>query len=152
MTVKDGFITSGGTDEIRDLLKEKGLRFSRPRAVILSFLREQNIHITAEQLYSTLRARGEKLSLSTTYLNLMTLKKAGLIRELKGLGDETLYDSNVIDPHYHIVCDRSGKVVDIPELKIDGVPLTQYLKEKAEELTGWQVELPEIHLRGISPN
>ena len=150
--IKDRIVINDNSDEIRELLKRHGLRYSRPRDIILSFLQEQNMHITAEQLYTTLRARGEKFSLSTTYLNLMTLKKAGLIRELRGLADETLYDSNVVDPHYHMVCDRSGKIVDIPEMKIDGVPLTQYLKEKAEELTGWQVELPEIHLRGVSPN
>ena len=137
--------------EIRTILKEHGLRYSRPRAVILSFLRERNMHINAEQLYLKLRERGENLSLSTTYLNLMTLKKAGLVRELKGIKDETLYDSNIEESHYHMVCDRSGKVIDVPDLMIEGKPLAQFLKEKVEEETGWQVELPEIHLRGLSP-
>jgi len=137
--------------EIRDILKKHGLRYSYPRAVILSFLRERKMHINAEQLYLKLHERGENLSLSTTYLNLMALKNAGLVRELKGIKDETLYDSNVDEPHFHMVCDRSGKVIDVPDLMIEGKSLRQFLKEKVEEETGWQVELPEINLRGISP-
>ncbi len=137
--------------EIRKVLKEHGLRYSYPRAVILSFLQERKMHINAEQLYLKLHERGENLSLSTTYLNLMALKNAGLVRELKGIKDETLYDSNVEESHYHMICDRSGKVIDVPDLMVNGKPLRQFLKEKVEEETGWQVELPEIHLRGISP-
>jgi len=137
--------------EMRALLKQHGLRYSYPRAAILSFLRERKMHISAEQLYLKLHERGENLSLSTTYLNLMALKNAGLVRELKAIKDETLYDSNVEESHFHMICDRSGKVIDVPDLMIDGVPLRQFLKEKVEEQTGWQVELPEINLRGISP-
>ena len=137
--------------EIRDLLKDHGLRYSHPRAVILGYMLERDMHISAEGLYSELKNRGEKLSLSTIYLNLNVLQEAGLVRTLRGLGNESVFDSNTRDPHYHLICKRSGKVIDIPAIDIDGVPLGQFLKEKIEEATGWQVEEPEFNLQGIAP-
>ena len=137
---------------MRDLLKAHGLRYSQARDSILSYLHTKNMHITAEGLYHALKAHGEDLSLSTIYLNLGVLSEAGLVRELKGIGEETLFDSNVSEPHYHLVCKRTGKVIDIPALDIEGVPLERYLKEKIEAVTGWQIEEPEISLHGMSPD
>jgi Fe2+ or Zn2+ uptake regulation protein len=135
---------------IRNLLKDSGLRYSRPRASILTFFREADYHISAEDLYLTLKRRGENLSLSTVYLNLATLTEAGLIRQFNGVAGEALYDSNVA-PHYHLICKETGEVMDVPLPMIDGVPLTRYLKERFEKLTGWEIEEPTLELRGVSP-
>ncbi len=137
---------------IRDLLKQHGLRYSKPREAILSYVLERNMHISAEALHRVLRKRGFELSLSTIYLNLGVLKDVGLLRELRAVGEETIYDSNVSEPHYHIVCRRSGKVIDVPPIDIDGVPLSHFLQQKVAEATGWQVEEAEISLRGLAPD
>jgi hypothetical protein len=50
----------------------------RPRELILDFFGEGGRHISAEGLYLALCERGEKISLSTVYLNLGVLKSAGL--------------------------------------------------------------------------
>lgn len=136
--------------DIRELLKEHDLRYSRPREAILAYLHEGHSHLSAESLYLALKQRGEDLSLSTVYLNLGVLTEAGLIREFRGASGESLYDRNVT-PHYHLICDVTGEVRDVPVLKIDGMPLGRFLKEKIEEATGWTVAEPQLHLRGISP-
>lgn len=110
------------------------------------------MHISAEALHRALHDQGVDLSLSTIYLNLGVLKEVGLLRELRAMGEETLYDSNANEPHYHIVCRRSGKVIDVPPIDIEGVPLSQFLQQKVAEATGWQVEEPEINLKGLSPD
>ena len=138
--------------DIRTLLKDYGLRYSTPRAAILRCLRERDMHVSAETLHQILSDRGEDLSLSTLYLNLGVLREAGLVRELRGVRGEAIYDSNTHDPHYHLICKRSGQVVDVPAINIDGIPLGQFLKNKIEAATGWVVEEPEISLRGESPD
>lgn len=135
---------------VRDLLRDHGLRYSRPREAILEFFRQGDRHVSAEGLHLALKGRGEDLSLSTVYLNLNVLREAGLIREFVGTQGESLYDSNV-DPHYHLICRETGEVLDVPTLEVDGVPLGRYLKERVEALTGWQVEEPSFDLRGRSP-
>ena len=137
--------------EMRDVLKDHGLRYSKPREVILSYLLERDRHVSAESLYVDLKGRGEELSLSTVYLNLSTLAEAGLVREYKTPAGQSFYDSNVT-PHYHVVCNRTGEVLDVPAPEIDGVPLSLYLKEYVEKLTGWEVDEPRLSLTGVSPD
>ncbi len=82
-------------EQLREVLQTHGLRYSRPREVILTFFGERDRHVSAEELHLELRTRGENLSLSTVYLNLGVLKQAGLVREVSGVGGEAFYDSNV---------------------------------------------------------
>ncbi|MFA5551267.1 MAG: Fur family transcriptional regulator [Trueperaceae bacterium] len=136
--------------EIREVLKDHGLRYSRPREIILGYLLERDRHVSAESLYVDLKGRGKELSLSTVYLNLSTLAEAGLVREYKTAAGQSFYDSNVT-PHYHVVCHETGEVLDVPAPEINGVPLGRFLKAYVEELTGWQVDEPRFSLTGVSP-
>lgn len=138
-------------DEVREMLREHGLRYSRPRAAILGFFAEQDRHVSAEDLYVELKRRGANLSLSTVYLNLNVLSEAGVVREFQGSQGQKLYDSNVT-PHYHLICRETGEVRDVPAPTVDGVPLGRFLKRAIEEATGWEVEEPQLQLRGRSPN
>lgn len=138
------------TDRVRQVLREHGLRYSRPREVILGYLTEEDRHVSAEGLHQALRERGEDLSLSTVYLNLGVLARAGLLREFTGAVGETLYDSNVT-PHYHLICSDTGTVVDIPAPDVGGMPLGAFLRAYIERTTGWEVEEPRLTLRGRAP-
>lgn len=139
-----------GPRDPREVLKEHGLRFSRPRELILSYLLNGKKHVSAEGLYLTLKQRGVKLSLSTVYLNLGVLAEAGLVREFKGSAGQSFYDSNV-SPHYHVVCRETGRILDVPAPTVDGKPLGRYLKEAIEAATGWKVDEPRLSLTGLSP-
>lgn len=138
-------------DAVRDVLRDHGLRYSRPRGAIVDYFAEADRHVSAEDLYLALKDRGENLSLSTVYLNLNVLSGAGVLREFQGAEGQKLYDSNV-DPHYHLICKETGAVLDVPAPTIGGVPLGRFLKEKIEEATGWEVDEPQVHLRGRSPS
>ena len=148
MTKREPTPNAGG--EARDLLRTYGLRYSRPRAVIVDFFAEEDRHVSAEDLYLELQQRGQQLSLSTVYLNLNVLAEAGVVREFKGAEGQRLYDSNV-SPHYHVICKDSGEVIDVPAPTVDGVPLGQFLKRTIEAATGWEIDEPQIHLRGRAP-
>jgi len=136
--------------DLREVLKQYGLRYSRPREVILGFLLEKDRHVSAESLYVDLKGRGEDLSLSTVYLNLSALADAGLVREFKGASGQSMYDSNVT-PHYHVVCKETGEILDVPAPIIDGKPLGRFLKDQIEAATGWSVDEPRFSLSGVSP-
>ena len=145
-----GRVSNSGSGDVRAVLREHGLRFSRPREAILGFLREEDRHVSAESLYLSLKQRGEDLSLSTVYLNLSALSEAGLVCEFRGANGEALYDSNVSD-HYHVVCKETGEILDVPAPMVDGKPLGRFLKDAVEAATGWRVDEPHFSLSGISP-
>lgn len=139
---------SGHERDLRNLLKQHGLRYSKPRQAILTFFQERDTHISAEALHLTLKQRGENLSLSTVYLNLNVLTEAGLVREFNGVNGESLYDSNV-DPHYHIICKACGEIIDLPAVAVDGMTPSQHLKHQAERNSGWTIDEPILNLKGI---
>ena len=136
--------------DVRTVLRDHGLRYSKPREAILGFFGQRDRHVSAEDLYLSLKDRGEGLSLSTVYLNLNVLSDAGVLREFQGAEGQKLYDSNV-SPHYHLICKDTGQVLDVPAPTIGGIPLGRFLKEKIEEATGWTVDEPQVQLRGRSP-
>ena len=138
------------TDKLREVLQTHGLRYSRPRAIILELFGERDMHVSAEHLYLELKQRGENLSLSTVYLNLGVLKNAGLVREFSGLAGEALYDTNV-GPHHHLICTTCGAIVDLPELSIEGERLPSYVQRYAEAASGWRVREPSLALQGLCP-
>lgn len=139
-----------GPAEVREVLRARGLRYSRPRRVILGYLSEQDRHVSAEALYLALKQRGEELSLSTVYLNLGVLAEAGLVREFSGTTGEALYDSNPSE-HYHVICAETGEVRDVTPPLIDGQSLGSFLRSYVERQTGWQIDEPHVTLRGRSP-
>jgi Fe2+ or Zn2+ uptake regulation protein len=132
----------------RHLLLEKGLRYSKPREVILGYFKERDKHESAESLYLSLKERGHNLSLSTVYLNLSVLTEAGLLREFKGATGESVFDSNV-SPHHHLICKQCGAVMDLPNMTIAGEPPKQYLKNHARKVSGWDVDEPNLDLFGV---
>lgn len=143
-------MVEAGGREPRSVLREHGLRFSRPRELILGYLLEEDKHVSAEGLYLALKQRGENLSLSTVYLNLNVLAEAGLVREFKGSSGQAFFDSNMT-PHYHVVCRETGEILDVPAPTVDGKPLGRFLKESIEAATGWKVDEPRLSLTGLSP-
>jgi Fur family transcriptional regulator, peroxide stress response regulator len=145
-----GAVAEAVAREPRTVLKEHGLRFSRPRELILGYLLEEDKHVSAEGLYLALKQRGENLSLSTVYLNLNVLAEAGLVREFKGTSGQAVFDSNMT-PHYHVVCRETGEILDVPAPTVDGKPLGRFLKETIEAATGWRVDEPRLSLTGLSP-
>src|SRR5690606_31041830 len=137
-------------EEVRQILKDRGLRYSRPREAILAYLTEEDRHVSAESLYLDLKAIGEDLSLSTVYLNLSALAEAGLVCEFKGANGESLYDS-IVTPHYRVVCKQTGAVLDVPAPMVHGKPFGLDLKEEIERATGWVVDEPQLSFSGTSP-
>ncbi len=141
-------IKKGG--KLRETLQTHGLRYSRPREVILRYFSERDVHVSAEEVHHALKDRGENLSLSTVYLNLGVLKNAGLVREFGGVGGEALYDSNV-GPHHHLICTCCNRVLDLPDVAVAGTTLSALLKAQATSVSDWQVEEPSIGLQGVCP-
>ena len=93
--------------------KEKSLRMTRQRKVILEELRKLNTHPSADEIYEVVRHRLPRISLGTVYRNLEVLSELGEIQklELSGLLKRFDWDTK---KHYHIRCMRCSRVDDAP--------------------------------------
>ena len=69
-------------------------------------------HPTAETIYENLRKEYPKISLGTVYRNLSLLTDLGEIQTIStGVGPDR-FDGNA-DPHYHFICKKCGRVLDL---------------------------------------
>ena len=128
-----------GLNSLYHQLKEKGIRLTPQRMAILEFLRETKRHPRADEIHEHIKKRFPGVSLATVYNNLNVLKDKGLVLELS-YGDLASRFDGMTANHYHITCEKCGKVVDFfyP-------PITEIEKEASESanfsIRGHRVEL-----------
>lgn len=90
----------------------KFYRMTRQRKIILTVLKNTQIHPTADWIYEKVKKKIPNISLGTVYRNLRILKETGKIRELNYGSSYSRFDGNCSN-HYHFVCRDCGAVSDV---------------------------------------
>ena len=89
-----------------------GLKHSRQREMIKSFLMTRKDHPTADIVYMNVRQQKPNISLGTVYRNLTLLADIGEIQRLR-VGDGVDHFDADTSLHYHFVCTKCGCVEDL---------------------------------------
>lgn len=132
-------------DSIEGSLKERGVRLTRQRQILLDLIDKTGEHLDAERLYQMAKERDPKLNRVTVYRTLKMLKAGGLVDELDLMhfaGDQHYYETRLKQEHAHVVCLRCGKVEEF-----FGEPL-QRLRKQIESHFGFQVLLARTEVGG----
>jgi Fur family peroxide stress response transcriptional regulator len=117
-------------------------RRSKQREAIFEYLRSNDAHPTAHDIYEAVRREFPALSLGTVYRNLNILEEQGKVRKLTYGSTFDRYDADVQE-HYHFICRSCGRVYD---LHLD----PQYeLNRKAEEISDHAVEDHTVDFYGL---
>ena len=122
--------------------KQKVLKSSRQRDLILKILRSTHSHPTADWIYDQARIEMSNISKGTVYRNLKILKDEGKIRELSISRGVFRYDGDVRN-HYHIQCLGCGRVDNLPH------SFPQICCEEIGKATGYQVHSHKLEITGI---
>ena len=94
-------------------LREKGLRLTPQRELVLAAVRELG-HATPEEVAEKVRLTHTGINLSTVYRNLETLENVGLVLHTHlGHGGATYHAAEELT-HLHLVCGVCGSVGDAP--------------------------------------
>ena len=94
-------------------LRERGVRLTRQRRLLLELIDRSGLHLDAESLYQLARAQDPKLNRVTVYRTLKMLKEGGLVDELDLAhveGEKHYYETRLKQEHAHIICLRCGRV------------------------------------------
>lgn len=98
-----------------DTLRELGYRLTPQRMMILDAIEASEGHISAEEIYSDVRAKYPYANISTVYRTLELLKNLGLVTQTD-LGEGIVrYHSQEKGHHHHLICKSCGRVEDLPE-------------------------------------
>ena len=118
-------MTVNAVERGTEWLSGAGLRPTRQRLSLAGLLvgDGQDRHVTAESLYASVQASGEKVSLATVYNTLRAFCEAGLLREIMVDGAKSYFDTNMTD-HPHFFWEDSQELMDAPneELQISRLP------------------------------
>lgn len=130
---------------IKGSLKEKGIRLTRQRKILLELIDQSGRHLDAESLYQLARKKDSKLNRVTVYRTLKMLKQSGLVDELDLMhlgGDQHYYETRLKQEHAHVICLRCGRVEEF-----FGEPL-QRLRRQIESHFGFNILIARTEVGG----
>lgn len=127
-------------DGVVAMARERGLKMTPQRRMIVDYLQSAVHHPTADEVFTAVNAKYPMTSRATVYNTLNWLKNAGMVREVFH-GGETRFDPNTSE-HHHFVCRSCGRIEDVEcnllgQLQMCAMPGRQ------------QVDDYEITLRGL---
>lgn len=93
----------------------KNMRTSKQRQLILEVFNKNNAHLSAEEVYQSVRTARPNISLGTVYRNLEVLVNLGLINRATFADGKSRYEIALGEHHHHLVCIKCGHIEDMPE-------------------------------------
>lgn len=135
---------------LKKRLKEKGLKVTRQRLLVLSVLEQNNgSHMTAEDIYELVSEDYPEIGLATVYRTLQLLWDMQLVDRISfddgcvryELGH--LFEGEAKHNHHHLVCRSCGKVTPFDADLLDD------LEDHIEKATGFHVLDHELKFYGI---
>jgi Fur family transcriptional regulator, peroxide stress response regulator len=129
--------------------RKSGLSVTRQRLAIFEALAASREHPSAEDIHRTVRKRLPHLSLATVYKNLESLRDIGAVSDVNALHEHGRYEAALPGtgagkPHHHLVCTSCRKVVDLHDVALDGLRVSDTL--------GFQVRALKVQVEGICPD
>ncbi len=127
---------------LRNKINAGNYKTSKQRLITLDELKKVTSHPSADEVYRMVRKKIRNISLGTIYRNLRILGDLGLIQVLNYGNRFCRYDGNP-DNHYHISCERCGRVDDIP------IGIWKRLDSEVALATSYEVKTHRIEFFGL---
>lgn len=107
-------------------LKDRGMRVTPQRAIILEAIESLPSHMTAETIFDVVKSVNAYVSLATVYRTLDLLKELGLVTE-SHMGTGTAhYALRAHSTHHHAICRTCDQSLELPQDYL--TPLTSQLE------------------------
>ncbi|MBA3264599.1 MAG: transcriptional repressor [Thermoleophilaceae bacterium] len=98
--------------DLRQLLRDRGMRVTSQRLLIDRALRDHGGHLTAEGVHELVEPVLPGVTQQTVYSTLALLSDLGVARRVSAPGPSTRFEART-DDHHHMVCDRCGAIEDL---------------------------------------
>jgi len=139
----DPTAVSKAEDLFRDYLRERGLKYTAERQLLLKAVLASQEHFEPDDVLVTLRQQGIRVGKATIYRTLPLLVDCGILRR-SFLGDRAYYEHSLgLTPHDHMVCRNCGRVIEF-----DSTDLLQ-LRERLASAKGFKALSHRFQIAGI---
>lgn len=137
-------ITDNESQILVNYLKEKNLKITGQRKLILDAFLNNESHISAEELYDQLKRDNPGIGLATIYRALKLFADCGLANEQHFSDGVTRYEHLFGHEHHdHLICLNCGKYIEVVE------PAIEELQAKLAQKNNFQVLRHRMELYGI---
>ncbi len=124
------------------LLREAGVRITRPRRTILTILRDHTDHPDALEIFRRASAVDPSISLSTVYRTMRLLEEKGAIRR-HAFGDGPSRFEQADGAHHdHLIDLDTGDVIEFSSDRIEA------LQEEVARSLGYEIVFHRLELYG----
>jgi Fur family ferric uptake transcriptional regulator len=106
-----------------ETLKQKDLKLTPQRRLIVDIIHDAHAHLSAEEIIALVRSRMPGVNKSTIYRTLDVLEQAGCVFKSES-GDRSIYHHAEKGHHHHLVCRKCGKTVECRENLFNPVELS----------------------------
>ncbi len=124
------------------LLREAGVRITRPRKTILRILSEGGDHPDALEIFRRASAVDPSISLSTVYRTMRLLEEKGAIHRHAFANGPSRFEQADTDHHDHLIDMDTGAVIEFRSDRIEALQ-----DEIAREL-GYEIVFHRLELYG----
>lgn len=135
-------------DLLREKLKEKKLKVTQQRLLVLQTLAEnRDKHMTAEDIYEVVRTDYPEIGLATVYRTVQLLREMHLLDRVNLDDGCVRYEirhlpEGEMHHHHHLICRTCGKVIPFEKDLLDA------LEAQIEKDTGFRVMDHELKFYG----
>lgn len=141
-------LNNDALDTALQQLRQKHIRITPQRKLILNYLITHENHPAVETIYEELAPQMASLSLATVYNTLNKFVELGIVIEIPNENGGVRYDF-FGQPHYHAICENCGKVTDIFDPQLPEIE--KMIQLTAKQQSGYTFSSSHIELYGLCP-
>lgn len=101
-------------EDLKVVLKNKGMKYTEQRAIILQILLNIDDHLNAEEVLEIVKKKypEQNIGIATIYRTLNFLEEVNLISSISFGKDGKKYEGNNSHHHDHLICTSCGSIVE----------------------------------------
>jgi Fur family ferric uptake transcriptional regulator len=129
--------------DLRLAFKQRGLRLTPQRQLIMDAVASMRGHVSADQVYQDVVRVFPDVNITTVYRTLEVLEELGVVRHTHFHDGVAQYQRTDEAPHHHMVCTRCGGDGELDMALLE--PLATVLRERY----GFEADLAHSAIVGV---
>jgi Fur family ferric uptake transcriptional regulator len=131
-------------DIFRNYIKDKGLRNTRQREIILDAFLSADTHINVDELFNLIKKKNPEIGYATVHRNLTLLSECGLAEGIKIGSNKTRFEPKYSHEHHdHLICQKCGRFIEVHDDKIEK------LQDKLAEANDFIPQRHKLEIYGL---
>lgn len=128
-------------------IRDKGLRQTKQREIILDAFLSAGRHITAGELHEIVSREHPEIGFATVQRNLNLFCESGIAEEIKIGRQKTRYEQKIGHEHHdHLICVQCGAFIEVRDHKIEK------LQDRLAATNGFKPLRHKLEIYGICRN